>query len=336
METPSAPAAPDPVATANAQAAANTKTAITQSELNQTNQVTPQGTLNYSQSGTNADGTPQFTATQTYSPGEQGIYNTGVQTRQNVANIGASQSAKIGTLLDTPFSVDSATSDKIQGLQNEFLDPQWQRQQDALQTQLINKGVRPGSQQYTTAMSDFSNQRQKAYDQSYLDSYNTGQQAALTQRNQPINEISALLSNSQVSQPNYTNTPQTGVAPTDVIGAEQQALNQQNVGFQANVANQQALTSGLFGLGKTALGGWMASDINVKENIDVVGERPDGLHVIDYDYTPETGIDGRYRGLIAQEVKDVYPDAAARSKAGTLTVNYDRVPGGGLFALGAS
>lgn len=336
MNTPQPAPAPDPVATANAQAAANTKTAVTQSELNQVNQVTPQGNLTYAQTGTAADGTPQYTATQTYSPTEQGIYDTGAQTRQNLAGIGADQSAKIGTLLDTPFNTDTATADKIQGLQNEFLDPQWQRQQDALQTQLINKGIRPGSAQYTTAMTDFSNQRQKGYDQSYLDSYNTGQQAALTQRNQPINEITALLSGSQVSQPGYTTTPQTGVAPTDVIGAEQQSLNQANIGFNAAVAQQQGLTSGLFGLGKTALGGWMASDLNVKENIEVVGERPDNLHVIDYDYAPETGIDGRFRGLVAQEVEKVYPDAVAKSRVGTLTVNYDRVPGGGLFALGAA
>lgn len=79
----------------------------------------------------------------------------------------------------------------------------------------------------------------------------------MTQRNQPINEISALLSGSQVSQPNFAQTPTPGVAPTDVVGAQQQALNQQNVGFNAQVAQNSALNSGLFGLGKTALGGWL-------------------------------------------------------------------------------
>lgn len=333
---PSAPPAPDPVATANAQTASNKATATTQAQLNMVDQNTPQGNLNYTQTGTYADGTPKFEATQTYSPTEQGIYDTGAQTRQNLADIGSTQSAKIGNLLNTPFNVDTATADKIQGLQNEFLDPQWQRQQDALQTQLINKGVRPGSAQYTTAMTDFSNQRQKGYDQSYLDSYSKAQQSALTQRQEPINEVSALLSGSQVSQPGYTQTPTTGVAPTDVIGAQQQSLNQQNVGYNAAVANAQGINSGLFGLGKTALGGWMTSDLNVKENIDIVGERPDGLHVIDYDYKPETGIDGRFRGLVAQEVEQVYPHAVAKDKSGTRAVNYDRVPGGGLFALGAA
>lgn len=262
MDAPTPAAAPDPVATANAQTASNRATAQTQYELGATNQIAPQGTSTYRQIGTWEDGTPRFEQTTSLNPQEQSIYDTGTQTRQNLADIGSSQSAKIGQLLNTPFSVDSATADKIQGLQNEFLDPQWQRQADALKTSLLNSGVRPGSAAYTTAMSDFSNQRQKAYDQSYLDSYNTGQQAALTQRNQPINEISALLSGSQVSQPSFGSTPSPGVAPTDVIGAQQQSLNQSNVGF--NAANQQymGLMNGLFGLAKTGatagMGGWGA------------------------------------------------------------------------------
>lgn len=255
MDAPQAPAAPDPVATANAQSASNVKSATAQSELAQVNQNTPQGNLNYAQTGTNADGTPQFTATTSLSPGEQGIYNTGVTTRQNLADIGSQQSAKIGALLNTPFNVDSATSDKIQGIQNEFLNPQWDRQGAALDTQLANQGIMPGSDAYNTAKQQFSNQRQTAYDQSYLDSYNTGQQSALTQRNQPINEISALLSGSQVSQPSFTNTPAPGVAPTDVIGAQEQALAQQNVGYQGQLATATGINSGLFGLGSAALGG---------------------------------------------------------------------------------
>lgn len=338
MDTPSPPPAPDPAKTAAAQATANKDTAITQAGLNMTNQVTPQGSLTYKQIGTWDDGTPRYEATQTYSPEEQQLFEKGNQTQNNLADIGVSQSAKIGQLLNSPFSVDTATADKIQGLQNEFLDPQWQRNQDALETQLINKGIRPGSQQYTQAMTDFSNNRQKAYDQSYLDSYNTAQQSALTERNQPINEITALLSGSQVSQPGFTNTPTTGVAPTDVIGAQQQSLNQQNLGYQANLAQSQGLMNGLFGLGKTALGGWALSDIETKENIEVVGQRDDGLHVIDFDYKPEFDVDdNRHRGLIAQEVAQVYPNAVARvpEKGNRMAVNYSRVPGGGLFDMGS-
>lgn len=338
MDSPDPPAAPDPKETAAAQSQMNRETAITQYGLNATNQNTPQGSLSYQQIGTWADGTPRFEATTSYSPTEQGIYQSGAQTRQNLGNIGVNQSAKIGSLLNTPFDIDAARDNKISNIQKGFLDPQWQEQQAALETQLINKGIRPGSEQYQREMRDFSTNRQRAYDQSYLDAYKTAEGSALTERNQPINEISALMSGSQVSNPAYQSTPSPGVAPTDYIGAVGQNLAQQNLAYQSQVQNQGGLINGLFGLGKTALGGWMMSDIDTKENIEVVGERPDGLHVIDFDYKPEFGIDDeRHRGLVAQEVAQVYPDAVARvpEKGNRMAVNYSRVPGG-LFALGAS
>lgn len=256
IDAPQAPAAPDPAATAAAQSKSNRETATTQYELGATNQIAPQGTSTYRQIGTWADGTPRFEQTTALSAPEQSIYDTGTKTRQNLADIGSTQSAKIGALLDTPFNVDTATADKIQGIQNEFLDPQWTRQQEAQKSELINAGIRPGTEAYTRANQDFSTNRQRAYDQSFLDSYNTGQQAALTQRNQPINEITALMSGSQVSQPNFGATPAPGVAPTDYIGAVGQNLAQQNVGYQGQLATNMGINSGLFGLGSAALGGW--------------------------------------------------------------------------------
>jgi hypothetical protein len=254
MDGPEAPAAPDPAQTAAAQAKANKESAVAQYGLNATNQVTPQGNLTYKQIGQWEDGTPRFEATQSYSPGEQGIYESGVATRQNLGNIGSTQSAKIGEHLNTPFDLNAARDSRITDIQKSFLDPQWQEQEARMNTQLINSGVRPGTEAYTRQMRDFSTNRQRAYDQAYLDSYGKAEQSALTQRNQPINEISALLSGSQVSNPAFANTPTPGVAPTDYIGAVGQSLAQQNVGF--NAANQQhmGMMNGLFGLGKTALG----------------------------------------------------------------------------------
>lgn len=255
MDAPDAPAAPNPADTAAAQAAANRATAVTQYGLNATNQVTPQGNLEYSQIGTWEDGTPRFQAKQTYAPGEQQIYNTGVQTRQNIGEIGRDQSARIGELLGTPFKIDAARDNKIAQIQKGFLDPQWQEQQAALDEDLINRGVRPGSEAYTRAMRDFSTNRQRAYDQSYLDSYRMAEGSALTERNQPINEISALLSGSQVSNPSYVNAPTPGVAPTDYIGAVGQSLAQQNVGYQGDLARNMGINAGLFSLGSAAIGG---------------------------------------------------------------------------------
>lgn len=257
MDAPQAPPAPDPAATAAAQSASNKATAVAQYGLNATNQVTPQGTSTYRQIGQWEDGTPRFEQTTALTPEEQKIYETGRQTRQNLGDIGTAQSAKIGALLDTPFSVNAARDTKIADIQKTFLDPQWAEAYDAKKTELFNAGVRPGTAAYDLAMRDFETNKQRGYDTAYLDAYNSANTAALSERNQPINEISALLSGSQVSMPNFSvNTPTPGIAPTDYLGAVGQSLGQQNIGFQAQAARNEGINSGLFGLGSAALGGW--------------------------------------------------------------------------------
>jgi hypothetical protein len=327
VSTPSPPPAPDPKETAAAQAAMNKETAVAQYGLNATNQVTPQGTSTYKQIGTWADGTPRFEQTTAYSPTEQAIYETGAQTRQNLGNIGATQSQKIGQLLDTPYRLGDATQSKISQIQKGFLDPQWQQQQQSLETQLINKGIRPGSEAYQREMRDFSTNRQRAYDQSYLDSYNTAQQSALTERNQPINEITALMSGSQVSNPSFGSTPSPGVAPTDYLGAVQQNLNQQNLGYQAQVNSNQGMMSGLFGLGSAALGGWgyggfKTSDRNAKENEIRVGWTDSGLPIYVYNYI---GSDTPEMGVMAQDVLRIAPEAVATMPNGVMAVHYGKL-----------
>lgn len=259
MDAPQAPAAPDPKETAAAQAQANKETAITQYGLNATNQVTPQGTLTYNQIGTWADGTPRYEATQSYSPQQQALYDKYTQTQSNLGDLGNTLSSQLKGYMATPFDAagaSKATADNLAALGSARLDPQFQRDQQSLETQLVNKGIRPGTAAWDSEMARFSNAKNDAYNQLYLTGQQQAYNQALQSRNQPINEITALLSGSQVSNPNYASTPTPGVAPTDVIGAQQQSLNQQNVGYQAQVAQQQGLMSGLFGLGSAALGGW--------------------------------------------------------------------------------
>ena len=253
---------------------------------------------------------------------EQYIYDTGSVARANLADIGATQSGKIGEFLNTPYSLNTAISDKISGIQRQFLDPQWQQQQNTMEAQLANRGIRAGSEAYNNAMRDFSTNRQRAYDQSYLDAYNTAQSSSLAERNQPINEITALMSGSQVSNPSYASTPTPGVAPTDVIGANQMALNQQNMNYQSQMNNSAGLMSGLFGLGKTALGGWMFSDRKVKEDIKKVGKLDNGMNMYSYRYK---GSPMMQLGVMADEVKKVIPEAVAEGAPGIDAVNYSTV-----------
>lgn len=256
--SPSPPPPPDPVATANAQTASNVKTATTQQQLNMVDQITPQGNLTYAQTGKWDDGTPKFQASQTYSPEQQQLYNLNTQTQQQIGQIGLDQSKRIGDLLGTPVNLDNAaTESRLMELGRTRLDPLLQQRRSQRETDLLNRGITPGSEAYNLAMQSVGQQENDAYNQLLLGGRGQAVQEALTQRNQPINEITALLSGSQVSQPNFTGTPQTNVAGTDIAGLTMDAYKYGPLAqYQAEQQNKQAMMGGLFGLGGAALGGW--------------------------------------------------------------------------------
>ena len=69
--SPSPPAAPDPSTTAQAQTQSNLQTAIANAELNRVSQQTPWGSINYSVTGKNPDGTPIYSSNIALSPAQQ-------------------------------------------------------------------------------------------------------------------------------------------------------------------------------------------------------------------------------------------------------------------------
>lgn len=120
--TPQAPAAPDPVATANAQAQANTQAAITQANLNRIDQVTPQGSIKYTQIGTNSDGTPRYQQTQTYSPEQQALYDQQNQIAQSLGTLAQQNVGRVQDAQSKPFNFDGMTplQSNVQGGQLQF------------------------------------------------------------------------------------------------------------------------------------------------------------------------------------------------------------------------
>jgi hypothetical protein len=129
------------------------------------------------------------------------------------------------------------------------------RQQMQRETQLANQGLVPGSEAYDAAMQSLYQGQQGARDQFMLDAYGTGMQTALTERNQPINEISALLSGSQVSMPQFGINQPSAIPTTDVAGLINTNYNQRLGNWQTDMANRQSILGGLFGLGSGALMG---------------------------------------------------------------------------------
>lgn len=318
MESAPTTPVPDPVATAAAQTASNKETAIAQANLNNYDKVGPDGSQIYTQIGTNADGTPKYQQTTTLSGSNQGIYDTNQATKANIAQIGKDQSAKIGDLLGTPFSVDSAITDRLTKLGAARLDPQWAANDSKQAASLANQGITPGSEAYDNAMRSYNAAKNDAYNSLYLNGNSQAMTESLAERNQPINEISALMSGSQVSTPQFAGTPQTSVAGTDVAGITQNAYANQNQQNLQSVAGQNATMGGLFSLAGTgATAAIKYSDRRLKTDVRRVGIGSLGLPLYDY-----VIFGRRERGHMADEVERVLPAAVSVGAFGLKRVNY--------------
>jgi len=257
MNTPSPPPAPDPVKTAQAQTDSNVKTATTQQQLNMVDQTNPYGSQKYTQTGTWADGTPRFSMETTFSPEEQAKQQQQWEFDKLTNQLGINQTKKLTGLLDTPFKLDNAaTEGRLMELGRKRLDPILAERSAALETKLYNQGVQPGTEAWDRAMRENSQATNDAYNSLLLGGRSQAASELVAERNQPINEITALMSGGQVNQPQFGNTPQAGVANTDVAGITQQAYDNSLIPWKQQVAQKQAMMGGLFSLGGAALGGW--------------------------------------------------------------------------------
>jgi hypothetical protein len=330
------PAAPDPVATAAAQGNMNQNTAVTQQLLNMTDQNTPTGSLKYDQSGTSSytgpDGktytVPKFTATTTLSPAEQQLLDLTNKTKGNLGQIGVDQSAKIGGLLGTNVDLSTATEGKIDDLGAKRLTPQFDRSEDALRTRLANQGIQPGSAPWNAEMTNFNNSKNDAFNQLYLSGRGQGASEAIAERNQPINEITALMSGSQVSNPTFSSTPTTSVAGVDYGGMVNNNFNALTNEYNTKMGQQNAEMGGMFGLAgtlgsaglsfmKPAAPLMLMSDRRLKSNVVRIGVTRHGLPWYEYDIFGE-----RHQGVMADEVLRILPAAVAEHPSGYLMVDY--------------
>lgn len=351
--TPQAPTPPDPVATANAQGAINKETAIAQANLNHVNQVTPNGNLTYQQIGSNEDGTPKYQATTSLSPDQQQKLDLTNQAGINTGQIANAQLGRLNTALSTPIDYSHApaltssidpNSPAYQQAETALMsriNPQLDRDQAALDQKLANQGLQPGSEAWAAAQTQQGQNKNDARQQAIMGAYQTALSGAqlgnsaraqditelASQRNQPLNEISALLSGTQVQPPSFAGTTQTPIQPADFQGA--QALQYQGQLANYNSAQQQnnATMGGLFGLGGSILGaglspgigsaGFLLSDRRAKRDIEQVGTFK-GYILYSYRYLHDhfTRL-----GVMAQDVHAVNPAAVAEID-GMLHVNY--------------
>lgn len=261
------------------------------------------------------------------------------------------------------------------------IQPQLQRDRAGIEQSLADQGIRYGSPAYAAAMDNYNRQstdarlavtqagaaeqqqafgqaaqramfgntglaQQVAQQQQLLNAQNYARQNYLTEqyalRNQPINEITALLSGSQISRPSFMNTPNQQIPTTDIAGLTNQNFAQQfgNYQQQQNSANQ--LIGGLFGLGGNLAKAYTLSDRRVKKNIHRVGtvfaatpqkvQEPGKKELPIYSYAyKDDPSSTRHIGPMAQDVEKVDP-GAVRSFGGVKHIKTNRVMGSVLRA----
>lgn len=325
----SQPQAPDPAQTAAAQGGWNSFTAQQQQAMNMVGQNSPWGSLAYTQTGstTMTDPTgkqisvPQFTANTTLSPSQQAIFDQSQKAQSNLAGLAEQQSGMLKDYLTKPFSFtnDDATN-WAYDLASQRILPQQKLDTEAMQRQLLQRGLRPGTEQYDSEMRRLTNSQTDQLNQLALQGRSQAFNEAAYTRSAPINEISSLLSGSQVTQPGSTfaSTPQTQVGGVDYSGLVNNNYNQQ---MQQN----NAMMGGMFGLGGTlAMGGMkyglpLLSDRRAKEGIRRVGETDAGIPIYTYRYK---GSPITHMGVMADEVDD---DMKVMGDDGLYRVYYNRV-----------
>lgn len=256
----SPPPAPDYTAAAQQTSAGNLAAARAATSANRANQYTPYGSLTWAQDANNPD-----SWTQSINLNDTGQQLLNAQNRSSLGLAGLQDTAtqRVADMQQNPFDLSSVqdTQDKAYKSFTSRLDPMWNQASQSNDAKLANQGIVQGSEAYNNAMRTFNQGKNDAYQQAIMGAINTAPQTfqlASALRDRPLNELNALRTGSQVTNPTFSGYANQGqTAGTDYMGA---ANAQYGAGMDAvNAGN--AATGNFFGgltrLGAGAMaGGW--------------------------------------------------------------------------------
>lgn len=238
-DSPAPPAAPN-----YSQAAQDT------AKSQMSSQYTPYGSQVYSPDQNSPSG---FQSNITLNPQAQGALNSQLGVSQGMGNLAQNYLPQVNQQYSHPMDLSSVQgiSDQAYGAQTARLDPQWDQRKKAFDQQMANQGVTAGGEAYDNASRDFGQQRNDAYSQARLSADSLMPQTyqmAQSTYNQPLNTLNAIRSGAQIQNPQFSQQP-----GANMMGAAQ-AQGQYGQGlYNAQVGSNNAMTSGLFGLGAAAL-----------------------------------------------------------------------------------
>ena len=150
---------------------------------------------------------------------------------------------------------------------------------------------------------------------------NTAQQQSLQQqlalRNQPLNEITGLMGGSQIQMPQFQGYQGSNIAAAPVFAGAQAAGQAAMDQYGIQSSNVNAQNAGLYNLAGAGLMAARFSDRRLKSNIEQVGTHPLGIGIYEYDI-----FGNRERGVMADEVLSVMPNAVSVHPSGFMQVDY--------------
>jgi hypothetical protein len=191
---------------------------------------------------------PRYRATTTLSPEQQRLFDLQNKAQTNFGQLAVDQSARLGSLLGQPVNLNNeATEARLMQLGRSRLDPALERRRESLRTTLSNQGIKEGSTAFDRAMSRSMEGENDAYNQLLLSGRQQAVSEALAERNQPINEITALMGGSQVTQPQFQNIPTSTMPTVDRAGMEMANYGAEVDRFNSR-PNPLQMMGGLFGL----------------------------------------------------------------------------------------
>lgn len=334
-----APSPPDPKETAAASTGSNVNTAIANAYLNNYDQVTPDGSLTYETTGyeTVKDPytgqsyqIPKRTATQTLSANNQAIKDQTDAAQLGLAGTANQLASNAQAGLSSPFEFNNSDAEQwAYDLASPRLLDQQGKNEASLRTTLANKGIREGSAAWNSEMSRLTQGNSDQLNQLALQGRSQAYGEAYNNYTSPLNTLTALLSGSQVSGPNYANPTSSPIANTDVAGIIGDDYKNRLAQHQAN---DQNILGGLFGMGSALLSNpgakfiGLTSDDRLKKNKTRHGDVKGDMGLWSYHYKDEPDAAPKHVGLMASEVEKERP-SAVRRKDGVRFVDYRRALG---------
>lgn len=260
----SAPPPPDYVGAARETSQGSIEAAKQAAAANRINQITPYGNLMYTQAPGENGKDGAWTATATLSPEQKALMDQQMKTSQTLGGLQDAASGRVGSMLNSqaPSTYDPDTaSSKAADLLMKRMAPQQERDRAALDTQLANQGVMRGSEAYNQAQDQIGRQQNDAREQAQLQGITLGQgqqaqqfQQEAANRNLPMNELNALRTGSQVTNPTFSSSmPQQSVGQgANMLGAIQgQSAYQQGL-YNSDVATANSNNQMAAGAATTA------------------------------------------------------------------------------------